>query len=277
MSTKSTWDDHVVVQAVWIMSLFLSFMRFKALFRSLVIVWTCDVSCRHCSHLQAWEDQRIISSLWSPTLQNLPSKLLGRVSSTSSPYSAFQSVSPWPTAAQCPPYSHHGLNAVDEIWCLSSCLQKSSHWNPGMQKQVGQGKVSPGCSTQHSPAQFLYAVMPLQSPHRVENLTGGRKFSEGEGFHFRERKIRWKHSLPHWWPARCQLQVEVSCKARSLTSYMIIGVTVYFFTLMQPIMVGLFLSPSGDRGSHLTIQNFSEAWEALCVSAVLSGLLFNFF
>lgn len=55
---------------------------------------------------------------------------------------------------------------------------------------------------------------------------------------------------------------------------MITDVTVYFFTLVQPIMVGLFLSPSGDIGSRLAIQNFSVAWEALCVSAVLSGLLF---
>lgn len=184
MSMKSTWDDHDIVQAVWIMSLFLSFIRFKAPFRSLVIVWTCDVSCRHCSHLQAWEDQRIISSLWSPTLENLPSKLLGRVSSTSSSYSAFQSVSPWPTAAQCPPYSHHGLNAVDEIWCPSSCLQKSSHWNSAMRKQVGQGRVSPGCSTQHSPALFLYAMMPLQYPHWVENFDWCQKIFWRRGFSF---------------------------------------------------------------------------------------------
>lgn len=99
-------------------------------------------------------------------------------------YSAFQSVSPWPPGAQRPPYSHQGLNAVDEIWCLSSSLQKPSHWNPAMQKQVGQGRVSPGCSTQHSPAPFLCAMVPPQSPHRVENVDWCQKIFWRRGFSF---------------------------------------------------------------------------------------------
>lgn len=66
----------------------------------------------------------------------------------------------------------------------SARSQKSSCWHPAMQKQVSERRVSPGCSTQHSPAPSSHAIVTPQPPQPLENLDWCCKGFCSRGFSF---------------------------------------------------------------------------------------------
>lgn len=157
--------------------------------------------------------------------------------------------------------------------CPSARSQKTSCWNPAMQKQVGGRKVSPGCSAHHSPAPFLYAMMPPQPPHPTENFEWCHKgfwrraFSfQGDGDEQVERYFATLIAPSVWTPSRSPLWSSVSDILHDIWSYSV------FFPLVQPMTVGLSCSLSGDTSSRLASHNFNIAWDIICV---LCGLLFK--